>query len=109
MWARWQLEERFQLTPALTLVAASKQPARLGARVHRAIRGADGEREHRRLGQLAFDPASPAVDAAAHASLAQTDEHRVGVGRVDGEALCAASRQGELDRPRLARLVESGE
>jgi hypothetical protein len=38
-----------------------------------------------------------------------TDEDGVGVGRVNGEALRAASREGELDRPGLARLVKSGE
>jgi hypothetical protein len=53
------------------------------------------------------DPASVAVDAAAHTALAETDG--VGVGRIDGEASRAASSQGELDRPRLARFVESGE
>jgi hypothetical protein len=83
--------------------------SRLGSRVYRAIGGADGEREHRPLGQLAVDPASAPVDAAAHTALAKTDEDGVGVGRFDGEALRTASRQREVDRPRFARLVESGE
>ena len=102
-------EERLQLAPALALVAASEQSARLGLRIHRAVGGADGEGEHGGLGQLAVDPASAAIDAAAHTALAETDEDGVGVGRVDCEALRAASRQGELNRPRFARLVESGE
>ena len=54
---RGQLEQRFQLAPALASVIASEQPARLGARVDRPVGGAHGEREHSRLGQPAVDPA----------------------------------------------------
>jgi len=85
-------EERLQLAPALALVAASEQSARLGPRIHRAVGGADGEGEHRRLGQLAVEPSSSAVDAAAYTALAEPDEDGVGLGRVDGEALRAGSR-----------------
>jgi len=59
--------------------------------------------------QLAIDPASAAIEAAARTALAVTDEDRVRVARVDSEALRAASGQGDLNRPRLARFVESGE
>ena len=52
---------------------------------------------------------SAAIDAAAHTTLAVTDEDRVRVAWVDSEALRAASGQGDLNRPRLAGLVESGE
>jgi hypothetical protein len=95
--------------PALALVAAAEQSARLCARVHRAVGGADGEGEHRPLGQLAVDSGAAAVDAAAHTALAETDEDGTGVGRVDTEALRATSRQGKLDRPRLACFAESSE
>jgi NAD(P)H-dependent FMN reductase len=88
---RGQLEQRVELAPALAQVLASEQPARLGARIHRPIGSAHCEREDRRLGQSALDPASAAVDAAAHTALAQTGVDGVGVGRVDGEALRAAS------------------
>jgi hypothetical protein len=67
---RGQLEERRQLTPALAFVIASKQPARLGARVHRPVGRADGQREHGGVGQLAVDPAAAAVEAAADTALA---------------------------------------
>jgi hypothetical protein len=106
---RGQLEQRVECAPALTLVLATEKTARLGARIYGPIRCAHRKREHGRLRQLAVAPGSAAGDAAAHTALTQTDEYRVGVGRVDGEALRAASRQGELDRPRFARLVESGE
>jgi hypothetical protein len=62
-----------------------------------------------RLGQLAVDPASSAVGAAAHTAVEETDEDGVGIAGVNGEAPRAASGQGELDRPRLACFVESSE
>src|SRR6266481_2268239 len=67
---RRQLEQRFELTPAVAAVVASEQPARLGAGVHRTIGGADGEREYARLGQPAVDPALTAVEGATHTTLA---------------------------------------
>ena len=44
-------------------------------------------------------PSSPAIDGAAHAALAQTGIDSVRIGRVDGQALRPAARQGQLDRP----------
>src|SRR5262249_60762491 len=58
---RWQLEQRLQLPPTLASIAALEQSARLAARVHRAVCGADGDREHGPLAQLAIEPAPAAA------------------------------------------------
>jgi hypothetical protein len=57
----------------------------------RSVGRTDGERERARLGQLAVLPGPAAAEAAAHSALTQTGVHNVGVGRVDGEALCAGA------------------
>jgi hypothetical protein len=73
-----------------------------------AVGGVQGNRGHRRLGQVPDAPAPEVINAAMHSTL-ETGEDRVPVGRVDGDAPRADFEQGELKRPGLAGLVEAGD
>ena len=88
---RGQLEQRLQLRQLSP--RSSLRNSRLGSvPAYTAPSAALTASENTRLGQAAVEPAPAAVDAAAHAALAQTGVDGVGIGRVDRQALRAACR-----------------
>src|SRR5215217_160244 len=78
---RRDLLKRHQLLPALAAVTAAKQPARLRARVHGAVRRAHRDAEHVGLRQRQLLEAVAAVSAALQPTSPTADVHRVAVER----------------------------
>ena len=107
--SRRQLEQRFQLAPAVATIIAPKQPARLGARVHRPVGRAHRKREDTRLGKRTVDPAASAVPRPAYPVRTQTRIQRVRVERVNRKALRPAPGQQELAHPPVTGLVKAND
>ena len=107
--SRRQLEQRFQLTPAVAAIIAPEQPARLRARVHRPVGRAHRKREDTRLGKRAVDPVAPAVPRPAYPVRTQTRIQGVRVERVNRKTLRAASGQEELADPPVTGLVKAND
>src|SRR5215211_2344503 len=97
---RRQLQERFELLPAVAAVVAAKQAARFGPGIDSTVGSADGEREDAPLGQRAVEPAASSVARPPDTTLAQTRVHGVRIVWIDGQALGAASVEEELRGPR---------
>ena len=99
---RRELQQRLELAPALAAVVAAEQPARLGAGVHRAVGGADREREDAGFRQRAIDPAPAAVRRASHAAFAQA-RRRPCPGRADRRRGTARRFRARTARPSTRR------
>ena len=97
---RRELEQRVELAASVSPRSSLRNSAaRLGARVHRAVGRADGEREDAGLRQPAVDPGPAAVGRPPHAALAQPGVDGVGIGRDRPRGTARRSRERQLDRP----------
>lgn len=90
--------ERFQLR-SVSLVASYEQPARLRARVERAVDCADGDREDIGLRQLDVLPRGAGVVARERGAPTRADEHhRRELRRTGGARPRARVRRSMTDR-----------